>query len=85
MTMLDNIMGQHKPSPNQAILQLTDLGKKAAESQRGQGMLGNILDTVEDDGPCTVQHTANKTGIPIKDILATCSANRAYINMRSGS
>jgi len=82
MGILDTLTGGPKSSPLAAEVALTESGKKMAEQVRGQGMLGTIMDTVEDDGPCTIQHVINKTGLKLKDVDLTIRNYPAYFVRR---
>lgn len=82
MGFLDQITGGPSSSPLAAEVALTEQGKRSAENLRGQGMLGLIVDVVEEDGPCTVQHIVKKTGIKYKDVDATIRSYPAYFVRR---
>jgi hypothetical protein len=82
MGILDQLTGGPKSSPLAAEISLTEMGKRMAESVRGQGMLGTIIDIVEDDGPCTIQHVVQKSGLKFKDVDVTIRNYPAYFVRR---
>jgi hypothetical protein len=68
---LTDLLRTQSGESKHTIVQLTAAGKAEAERSKGVGRLGAILDVVEDDGPCSVQHVATKSELTPRAVYHT--------------